>query len=207
MVLPVAGETGWADKLNNHINALSPAYGTGTGTNGLPGRKSTGRTDIAHVSNQLRFTYFEVIKPVTIVRVSADFFNIVGTGGLLRSAIYNALSPFDCNTLVGSFPDIAVANTGITSVSPSLALPVGMYFLVTHSDFQGTLTGVSTRARTYENIVLGSSTSFQNSTVVSTGTLASGAAWPASILLSLTTANYPTNVDHSSLVALSWNLT
>jgi hypothetical protein len=184
-------------------SVVAPAA-SGSQLAGLPGRIIQNRADTAHVSNRVYLTYFYTPVPITLSALVTDFFNVTGTGGKMRVAVYEALDMATPGDFVTALGNITFANANIDQAVTPVVLPAGAYFLAQHSDWEGTITAVSTRVHKM-GALAGQDSNYQQGRLVYSS-LASGAAWPTNLAApTLASADLNQNGIPEGYVMIGWS--
>lgn len=158
---------------------IVPPAASGSLLSGLPGRIIQNRVDTAHVSGRVYLTYFYTPVPIVVTSLSTDFYNITGTGGKMRVAVYAATNMATPGALVSSLANINMAVANIDQAITPVNVPAGAYFLAQHSDWEGTVTQVFTRVHRMAALA-GQANNYQQGRLIYSS-LASGAAWPTTL--------------------------
>jgi hypothetical protein len=171
---------------------------------GLPGRVIQNRVDTAHVSGRVYLTYFYTPVAISVNALSTDFYNITGTGGKMRVAVYEALDMATPGNLVAALGNINMAAANIDQAITPVALPAGAYFLAQHSDWEGTVTQVFTRVHKM-GALGGQANNYQQGRYFYSS-LASGAAWPTNLTApTAVSADLNQNGIPEGYVMLGWS--
>lgn len=131
MVLPVAGETGWATKLNDHITGLHRGgqqfrvgnwYGIFRSISGL-------YDTFALVTNRLYLNLFVVSEATTFDQICMTVGTVAEATKVARLGIYKCERGVP-TTLVLDAGTVSLGTTGQKSLTISQTLQPGVYFLV-----------------------------------------------------------------------------
>ncbi|HEY0751425.1 MAG TPA: hypothetical protein VGD26_09720 [Chitinophagaceae bacterium] len=142
MVLPTAGETGWATKLNDHINGLpQPGHNHPAGAqqfrSGLyygPWRTHGGIYDtFALVAGTLYANPLYVGEETVFNQIVITLTNAGSAGSVVRLGIYKSerLVP---TTLIVDGGAVSSATSGVKSVTINTTLSPGLYWVVAVTD-------------------------------------------------------------------------
>lgn len=164
-----------------YVDGRTPGDGGSGAVYGLPGVGFITRVDNSHPMLTVNLYPIQFSAPFTITGIVTDFFNVTGTGGSLRVALYNYVSLQDVGSLYSNIGSLPVsASSKVTSTGLSVSGPAGRYWLAWSMDNNsGALTAASTRHFVAPIYVVGSN-SFQE-TRIPQSTLASGASWPSDL--------------------------